>query len=273
MYPLIDVGPFTVASFPALLFAAFLLGSVLGTRQARFLGLEQSIVWNLLPWVAVAALAGAQLYSIALIISRDGASLSQAVAARGQVFYGGLIAGLLVAAWRFRRMALPLHWMLDYGAPCIAIAHAVGRVGCLLAGDDYGVASDAPWAVAFPQGAPPSTAGYLRDMGDDVPASIPDDAVVSVHPVQLYESAALLAIGMVLWRASRRPHAPFTVFAMYLIAYGTWRFGIEFLRPKNDHMVAGLTSAQLLSVTFVIVGTAILARARAASAVKAAKLH
>lgn len=41
--------------------------------------------------------------------------------------------------------------------PALAIAHAIGRVGCFLFGDDYGVPSDLPWAEAFPKGLPPTT--------------------------------------------------------------------------------------------------------------------
>ena len=44
----------------------------------------------------------------------------------------------------------------------LAVGYAVGRLGCFLVGDDYGAPTDRPWAVAFPQGAPPSTAGELR---------------------------------------------------------------------------------------------------------------
>lgn len=62
--------------------------------------------------------------------------------------------------------------MLAAATPALALAHAIGRVGCFLVGDDYGIPSDVPWAVAFPEGLPPTS---LR-----------------VHPTQLYETAALL---------------------------------------------------------------------------------
>ena len=96
---------------------------------------------------------------------------------------------------------------------CTAVAGAVGqslgRVGCFLVGDDYGVATDLPWGVAFPRGAPPI----------DHP----------VHPTQIYESVWLFAGTWWLWR--RRGRSPF-LFGEYLLIQGAGRFAIEFVR-KN----------------------------------------
>jgi phosphatidylglycerol:prolipoprotein diacylglycerol transferase len=264
MYPLIELGPLDVSSFSVMLVLAFLVAALIGVRQATFLKVDSQIVWGLLPWGAVAGLAGAQLYSVVLSLLQGGASdLSAVLANRGQVFYGGLIAGVLVVGWRFRRTGLPMHLLFDYGAPCVVIGHAIGRIGCFLVGDDYGYHTSLRWAVAFPDGAPPSTAGYLRSMGDDIPSDVPASTVMAVHPVQLYEAFVLATLGAMLWSASRRPHRPYTVGAAYAITYGFWRFGIEFIRPKNDQLLAGITSAQAISVAMVILGVTLLVRSRA----------
>lgn len=265
MYPSLTIGPLQLSSFSIMVLLAFLVGALMGVQQARFLKVDPGIVWGLLPWAAVAGLAGAQLYSVAITLLRDASNISTALVNRGQVFYGGLIVGTLVTAWRFRRTGLPLAWLFDYGASCVAIAHAIGRIGCFLVGDDYGFPTSAPWAVAFPNGAPPSTAGYLRSMGADVAANISSSTVLSVHPVQLYEAIVLAALGVLLWRASRGAHRPFAVFAAYVLTYGAWRFVIEFWRPKNDHLVGILTSAQLISLGLVSLGAVILFRGRAAA--------
>ena len=46
----------------------------------------------------------------------------------------------------------------DVAGICIAAGYAVGRTGCWAVGDDYGTPWNSPWAVSFPNGAPPSTA-------------------------------------------------------------------------------------------------------------------
>lgn len=262
MYPQITIGSVQISSFSLMLVVAFLAAALLGVRQARFLNVDPMLVWKLLPWAAVAGVVGAQLYSTIISVVK-GADVLAALANPGQVFYGGLIAGTAVTAWRFRRTGLPPAWLFDYGAACVAIAHAIGRIGCFLVGDDYGTPTALPWGVAFPQGAPPSTAGYLRSMGAHVNADVPAATVLAVHPVQLYEAAVLTVLGAWLWRASRRPHQPYAVLAVYAMVYGSWRFLVEFWRPKNDHLLGILTSAQCISIGLVLIGLFLFAKHRA----------
>ena len=262
MYPQITIGSLHLQSFSVVLLLAFVAGSLIGAGHLRFLKVDPFFIWKLTPWAAAGGLIGAQLYSVVLNLVWGGMDLATALANRGQVFYGGLFGGVLTALWCFHRAGLPRVWMFDYGVSCIAFAHAVGRIGCFLVGDDYGVPTTAPWGVAFPQGAPPSTAGYLRTRGVEIATSIPDATVMAVHPVQLYECAVLVVLGVLLWRAARRPHRPYAVLAMYALSYGSWRFFIEFWRPKNDHLLLDITSAQLISFGLVLVGVATLVRGR-----------
>jgi len=51
---------------------------------------------------------------------------------------------------------LPIIPRLSAAAPALAIGHAIGRIGGFLVGDDYGRPSDLPWAMAFPEGLPPT---------------------------------------------------------------------------------------------------------------------
>jgi phosphatidylglycerol:prolipoprotein diacylglycerol transferase len=111
-----------------------------------------------------------------------------------------------------------------------AVGQAIGRVGCFLVGDDYGRATDLPWGVAFPQGAPPT--------------------LDPVHPTQLYETAWLLAGAALLWR--RRTRSPF-LFGEYLILNGVGRFFIEMLRV-NPRVALGLTEPQWIALGLIVLG-------------------
>jgi len=141
------------------------------------------------------------------------------------------------AAWRgFLSLTL-----LDVCAPALAIGYAIGRVGCQVSGDgDYGKASNLPWAMSYPDGTVPT-----HDR---------------VHPTPIYESLAmgLVAWGLWLWRDRVQPGI---LFAMYLVAAGTERFLVEFIR-RNDEVVAGLTAPQLQSLGLVIAGVTWLLVAR-----------
>src|SRR6185503_8276668 len=71
-------------------------------------------------------------------------------------FYGGFIGALISSALFFRRHPqLPFWRTADLCGPAIALGQAIGRIGCLMAGDDYGRPTHLPWAVRF---TPPDAA-------------------------------------------------------------------------------------------------------------------
>ena len=62
------------------------------------------------------------------------------------------------------------------------------------------------------------------------------------HPTQLYEVAALLVLGWLLWRLGRQPHREGDLFRAFLAGYMAWRLAVDFLKP--DPRLAGLTAIQ-----------------------------
>jgi phosphatidylglycerol:prolipoprotein diacylglycerol transferase len=151
-------------------------------------------------------------------------------------FAGGIIAGLIV----IHRQRLPIVTTLAAATPALAFGHAIGRIGCFLVGDDYGRPTDLPWAVAFPQGLPPT----------DVP----------VHPTQIYEMLALVVIGWLLLRWRQHGVADAVVLGRYLVLAGAVRFAIEFVRV-NVRVLGPFTVAHLVSAALVIVGVGVIATA------------
>ena len=66
------------------------------------------------------------------------------------MFYGGLIAAVVVALIYLRRHRMPVWTVTDVFAPGIALGHVIGRLGCLLAGCCFGTdATGLPWAITF----------------------------------------------------------------------------------------------------------------------------
>lgn len=148
-------------------------------------------------------------------------------------FAGGLAAGVSYLRWR----KLPVIGVLAAATPALVIGHAIGRIGCLLVGDDYGTPTDLPWGLAFPEGLPPTT--------------------VPVHPTQIYEALALVPVAWLLLRWRRQGRPDHVVLGGYLLLAGAVRFGIEFLRV-NERVVAGLSVAHLASLMAVLAGTILL---------------
>src|SRR5437763_6186081 len=145
----------------------------------------------------------------------------------------------------------------DAAAPSLAIGYAIGRIGCFLVGDDYGAPTNGWWGIAFPKGSPPTTAYALREFGVRVNPAIPDEAVLKVHPTQIYESLSAFVMFLILMRLESRPHRKGHAFALFLILLGVERFLVEIVRAKDDRFLGPFTVAQLISVILVIVGTAL----------------
>lgn len=272
MYPTIfRIGDFSVSSFGLMIFLSFVVGAWVLAGQLKRRGMNPELAWDLLVWIAIGGIAGAKAYYLALHLQDVVADPIGSVLSRGGfVWYGGLIGGVAAYYWQVRRRGLPLGIMFDATAPALAIAYAIGRVGCFLVGDDYGLPTDSWVGIAFPEGAPPSTAGYLRSIGAEIPASIPDSQVMTVHPTQLYEVGAALIMFAILWKLAARKWNPGRLFGVYLALYGVERFLIEFVRAKSDRFLLGLSTSQMASLLLLVVAAVLWIRSadRPAAAVR-----
>jgi phosphatidylglycerol:prolipoprotein diacylglycerol transferase len=238
MYPtLFRIGNFDITSFGVLVAIGALVGLWVFGRELARSGLPASGSDAAMAGV-FGGLLGAKLLWVAEHLGDEpfGAML---FSRGGMSWFGGMAGGVgtaLIVMWRQRA---PVVATLAAASPALAIGHAIGRIGCFLVGDDYGRPSDLPWAVAFPQGLPPT----------DVP----------VHPTQLYEAVALAVVAWLLLRWRRRHVADAVVFGRYLVLAGSIRFAIEFIRV-NERILGPLTLAHLVSLALVIIGATILAR-------------
>jgi phosphatidylglycerol---prolipoprotein diacylglyceryl transferase len=262
MYPvLFSIGTFQITSFGLMMFLSFVTAAWITGKQLERYGMNRELAWDLLAWVAIGGILGAKIYYLALHWEALVANPMQEILSRGGlVWYGGLIGGVIAYYVQVSARKLPVATMFDASAPCLALAYAVGRLGCFLVGDDYGVPTTAWYGVAFPKGAPPSTAGNLRVMfGEDIPASIPDSTVMTVHPTQLYEIAMALVMFGILWYAGggRVRLRTGQLFAMYMMLYAVERFLIEFVRAKGDRIVFGLSTSQVASIVLLTLGVAL----------------
>jgi phosphatidylglycerol:prolipoprotein diacylglycerol transferase len=164
------------------------------------------------------------------------------------VFYGGAIGCLLFLAVYTRRERVGFAATLDFLIPSVALGHAIGRVGCLLAGCCYGTPSAAPWAVRY--GHDSLAFEQLFAAG-----KIPFAATTPpLHPVQLYEAAGELALFFVLARLLRRRRYDGQVFVAWLAGYGALRFALEWLRGDDErrYVLAHLSTSQTLALVAIV---------------------
>jgi phosphatidylglycerol:prolipoprotein diacylglycerol transferase len=242
MYPRLLTTPFfTLHTFGALLAAAYAAAFWWLMRGGRREQLDADALASLGFWAIVGAIIGAK----ALMVLRDlpdyvdapGQLLSLSLLASAGDFYGGFIGALIASAiffWRHPR--LPFWPTADLCAPAIALGQAIGRIGCFMAGDDYGRPAQLPWAVTFTD---PDAAGI-----GGAPLGVP------LHPVQLYESAVCLLLFAWLVQVTRRKRFDGEVILAYTLAYAVARFVLEFFRGDADRgfVFAGwLSTSQLIA--------------------------
>jgi len=249
----IHLGPLTVTGFGIAVVLGFLIGKYVGERELARRGYPEEPVGDVVIGGLIGFLIGAKAY-YAVVAGDWGAVFSRG----GFVFWGGLIGGVLAGMLVLAMKRGNLWRMFDVGGIGIAAGYAIGRTGCWAVGDDYGVPWSSPLAVAFPRGAPPSTARNLQQIGVDIPAGISPDTVLAVHPTQLYETALGLVMFFILWRLRGHKHAEGWLFGLYLILAGLERFAVEFVRAKDDRVFGPLTVAQAISIALVLLGITVM---------------
>jgi len=192
MYPvLLRLGPVTIYSFGAMMALAFLTAGFLTGKEMERKDLPPESASTLVVWAAVGGIALSRLWLIFEDLPgffRD--PIAMIFTGSGFVWYGGLVGGTLAVTWVIYRSGLPWLKVVDCIAPALVLAHAIGRVGCQLAGDgDWGVVSNLPWAMAYPN----AIIGWPYPPG------------VRVHPTPIYECLAYAGIFGILWAIRKRP--------------------------------------------------------------------
>ena len=142
----------------------------------------------------------------------------------GFVFFGGFLGSVffLLVLNKFRNIKIDTIWSL---VPALTIGHAIGRLGCFLAGCCFGKETDWFWGV------------HLHG--------------VDRHPTQLIESLGLFLIAGMIWKRK----AELRSFALYFLSYGLLRLVVETLRGDEIRGHWGLfTPSQWISLILLSVG-------------------
>ncbi len=154
----------------------------------------------------------------------------------GMSFHGGLLGVLFAMFLYSRKIRCHLMDLMDFIAPVVPIGLGAGRIGNFINGELWGRVTNVSWGMVFPQGG-----------------------TLPRHPSELYEfllEGVLLFI--ILWCYSSRPRPRYAVSGLFLIAYGLFRFFVEFFRQPDIQLgyvlFDWLTMGQLLSLPMLMIG-------------------
>ncbi len=248
---LISLGGFQLRYYGLMYIVAFGITYGLLIYRTRRDGFEYApeLVQDLMVWLIVGTILGGRLgyvlfYDLAhyvrhplkIILPFEFSPGFRFVGISGMSYHGGML-GVVLAAYLFgRRRRLKFWEMADFLAPAAPLGYTFGRIGNFINGELYGRATSVAWGMYFPLD--------------------PDRQLR--HPSQLYEAfgEGLLCFA-ILWWLRNRPALRGTLLGLYLVGYGLVRFGIEFVRQPDAHLMfvlGPLTMGQVLCAGMVLAG-------------------
>ena len=198
-------------------------------------------------WIAVGALIGGAILAkvgSAWRFVGSGATVEELFLFGGRSILGGL-AGAYIGALIAKRLVGYRQSTGDLFAPAVATGLAIGRIGCFLT-EQVGTPTTMPWGITVSA----ETAASLPNCPQCLTGQ-------PMHPSFLYEIAFMAVAFAVLWWGRDRLAAGLS-FKLFLLSYGLFRFGLEFVRG-NPEMAFGLSGSQiflLLTIPILIVHVA-----------------
>ena len=232
MFPLLQIGPFTIPVDGLLLLAGLWLGLELAERAMRHTmpayELRPDVLYTLVFIAIATGLLGARLVYVGRYLDSYLADPWAAFSLNANTLdgSGGLLIGLAAALAYGRWRRLPLRPALDTFAPGLAaFAVAVG-LAHLASGDAFGAPTTLPWTI---------------ELWD-----------AQRHPSQLYEIIAATGILIFVWRLRRNRPFPGFLFLVWVALTSGARLFLEAFRGDSIIVAGSIRQAQLAALLIML---------------------
>lgn len=227
-----DVAGFVERGFHAGYAVPVLAGLLLAALFPSSRGIADPVERSKYRWIQALTLIGALLGAkLAAVVGDLGWPLEpvgpEAFFQVGRSITGALLFGFLTAELLKKpfRYTTPPN---DRFAMILPFSIAIGRVGCMIVGCCGGRPTDSLLAL-------------------------PDEHGVMRHPTALYDLLFHLGLGIAFVAMQRRGVMKHRLFALHLVLYGVFRFGIEPLRDSRLYL-GPLSAYQLFALAMVAGG-------------------
>lgn len=234
---LLNIGGFKLHTWGLITAIAFIVSFFLILREARKRKLNEDHVYWITILIIIGSIIGARLWWCVEHHNELSSNLDILKFWQGGMsFYAGFILAFLFALIYIITKKINFWKYADVFALFIPLGHAIGRIGCFLNWDDYGIYSSLPWAVK---------------VGNDMPR----------HPTQLYSVLMNLVIFFILLWINKRKYEKHNkkrgmfgfdgvILLSYLSIYAVFRFLIEFIR--DNPRFYGFTVSQYVAIPVLI---------------------
>lgn len=232
---ILTIGSITIHGYGLMIGLGVMAALLLGDYRSKKFGLVGDYIYGMTFSAVILGFTAARILFIITEWENFLKNPMQYLAGAGFVVYGGIIGGALTIYGYCKIKKIDVLSYLDLMIPSVALAQALGRVGCFLAGCCYGKETNSFLGVVFTN-------------SDFAPNG------VKVLPTQLFMAGGdLLIMAALLWYASKRPMRGRTSM-LYLILYSVGRFVVEFFRNDDRGTVGLLSTSQFIAIFTLAAG-------------------
>lgn len=258
-----------IRSFGVMVAIGFLVGSHIFSRLAARYGddpkNDPARYSNITVWIVVGVMLGARLMYVIVQILMDTADgrhfRADPIAIfriweGGLVMYGGLIGAIGCGMWAARRMQVRAVHALDLGLVGGFVGQAIGRVGCLLVGDDYGkvvperfASLPFPITLRVPDPLPPESLFGAENAGK---------LLWATQPLMMIKALLIAYIG---WQILKRRRYAGQVSLWIILMYAVLRSAVELLRGDGVRGVwfgGTVSTSQIVSAAMFLFAATLL---------------
>lgn len=235
---LFTIGPFTAHTYGLFYAIGILSAFYITEKRGKKLGIDVSRLEPMAIFFVITGFIGSKLLYILTRFQEflaDPAILFDL--SNGWVVYGGIIGGVIGGYFYCKKYHLNFWQQLDLIIPSVALAQGFGRLGCFFAGCCYGIETDLPIGLVFPEGSL-------------APAGTP------LFPTQLLSSAFDFALFFLLIYLAKKKKNLFQgeIAIWYMLFYSIGRFIIEFFRGDTIRGgLYGLSTSQIISLLVFLI--------------------
>lgn len=246
MFPdLIRIGDFSLHTYGFFIAIGIILAFCIIKIESTRVSIDYQKISDMLFWSIWAGLIGSRIFYVFYFPDEFIKNPIEIIKIwkGGLVFHGGLLFALPIVFYYIKKYNLPFLKTLDVIALAIPLAHFFGRLGCFSAGCCYGEVCELPWAVVF------------KNPNSIAPINIP------LHPTQLYEAFLNLILFLILFLTRFKTNREGLKTGLYFSGYGIIRFTVEFFRGDLRGFLGPFSTAQWISIAFLIFGAIFILKA------------
>ncbi len=236
-HDIITLGPVTVQGYGLMIGLGVIAALIMGDYRAKRRGLDSDAIYGMTIFAVVLGFAAAKVLFILTQWEYFVQDPLHFISGAGFVVFGGIIGAIITLYVYCRIKKLDLLTYLDLMVPSVALAQALGRIGCFLAGCCYGTPTELAIGVTFKDS--PFAPNGIR-----------------LLPTQLFMSLGDFLLMGILLIYCRKERMRGRASALYLLLYSAGRFVLEFFRGDERGTVGALSTSQFIGIFMALAGAA-----------------